>query len=542
MRNLASFLRLAGRFLPAILVLTAPATAQAEDASPYRLRLRSRVEAPDHPGRFALVEKAEAWSPNQTALIVCDMWDAHHCLNAVRRGAEMAPTMERVLKAARGRGATIIHAPSDCMEFYKGHAARRRAIEVPRASNIPAGIGSWCDRIPAEERGKYPIDQTDGGEDDDPAEHAAWAEKLAGMGRNPKLPWKSQTDLLTIDESRDFITAGGEEVWSILESRGIKNVILMGVHLNMCVLGRPFGLRQLAKNGRNVVLMRDLTDTMYNPARAPFVGHHAGTDLMVEHVEKFVCPSISSDQILGGTPFRFKGDARPRIAFLIDEDEYRTEVSLPAFASSHLTKDYRVTYLLGSSRDPDDLPAIGELEGADGLLVSARRRLFPPAQVEALRRFVAAGKPVIGIRTASHAFAPRKGKVPPEGHAAWEAFDAEVLGGNYQNHHAESPPVVVTLAPGSKDHPILAGVDPARVRGHGSLYKVRPLASTTTPLLIGSIPGQEPEPVAWTNQPASRNRVFYTSLGQIDDFGSEDFNRLLANAIRWSLGRGETRP
>jgi hypothetical protein len=58
-----------------------------------------------------------------------------------------------------------------------------------------------------------------------------------------------------------------------LESRRIDNVILMGVHLNMCVSGRPFGLRQMAKNGKHVVLMRDMTDTMYNPARWPFVSH-----------------------------------------------------------------------------------------------------------------------------------------------------------------------------------------------------------------------------------------------------------------------------
>jgi hypothetical protein len=76
----------------------------------------------------------------------------------------------------------------------------------------------------------------------------------------------------------------------------------------MCVLGRPFGLRQMAKNGRDVVLMRDMTDTMYNPARSPHVSHFAGTELMVEHVEKYVCPTITSDQVLGGAPFRFKGD------------------------------------------------------------------------------------------------------------------------------------------------------------------------------------------------------------------------------------------
>ena len=293
------------RRLPALLMIAV--TAPALGAEPMALRLRSRAEVA---GTLARTEKTATWDPKRTAIIVCDMWDLHHCLNAVRRETEMAPTMERVLKAARARGATIIHAPSGCMDAYKDHPARRHATATPRSKTAPAEIGSWCYKIPSEERGAYPIDQSDGGEDDDPAEHKAWAEKLAAMGRNPKAPWKSQTDALTIVDD-DYISDDGREVWSILEARGIEHVILMGVHLNMCVLGRPFGLRQMAKNGKDVALMRDLTDTMYNPARSPNVSHFAGTRLMIGHVEAYVCPTITSDQVVGGSPFRYKGDETP---------------------------------------------------------------------------------------------------------------------------------------------------------------------------------------------------------------------------------------
>ena len=81
-------------------------------------------------------------------------------------------------------------------------------------------------------------------------------------------PWTRQAAALTVDDSVDYVTDKGAECWNILHAGGIKNVVLLGVHTNMCVVGRPFGLRQLVRGGRhNVVLMRDMTDTMYNPAR-----------------------------------------------------------------------------------------------------------------------------------------------------------------------------------------------------------------------------------------------------------------------------------
>src|SRR5262249_24387337 len=159
----------------------------------------------------------------------------------------------------------------------------------------------------------------DGGEDDDPAEHRAWAKKLEGMGRNPRAPWKSQIDTLKI-ENEDFISDSGQEIWSVLAQRQIDQVVLVGVHTNMCVLGRPFGLRQRAKNGRPVSPMRARTDTMYTPARAPYVSHFTGTDLIVEHIEKWVCPTVTSDQVLGGKPFRFVADRRPHVAIVMAED------------------------------------------------------------------------------------------------------------------------------------------------------------------------------------------------------------------------------
>lgn len=288
-----------------ILLALAVVAAAEEKALTLNLEQRLRVPKGDE---FAVVSRKVQWLPGKTALIVCDMWDAHHCLNAVRREEELVPVMDKVIAKARDLGVLIIHAPSSCMEPYKDHPARKRALAAPTAKTLPKEIEKWCYKIPAEEKGKYPIDQTDGGEDDDPKEHAEWHAKLAAMGRNPKAPWKSQHAGLSIDGARDIISDSGIEIWNVLEARGIDNVILVGVHTNMCVLGRPFGLRQMAKNGKNVVLMRDMTDTMYNPAMPPKVSHFKGTELIIEHIEKYVCPTITSDQFIGGTPFRFKGD------------------------------------------------------------------------------------------------------------------------------------------------------------------------------------------------------------------------------------------
>ncbi len=290
-----------GFFVLMILAATMTTTHAMARGDDFALTLRSQELRAESGSDYQRTEKAASWKPSETAIIVCDVWDRHHCLNAVRRMTEFLPRMDALLKEARSRGAVIIHSPSDCMPSYEGHPARVRAMQVPVSPVLPADAAFWCSQIPAEEQALYPIDQSDGGEDDDPSEHKEWAAKLAAEGRNPGMPWKAQNEAITIDSEKDYLSDRGDEVFNILEARGIRNVILVGVHTNMCVLGRPFGLRQMVRSGRNVVLARDLTDCMYNPARWPYVDHFTGNDLIVSHVERFVCPTITSDQILGGS-------------------------------------------------------------------------------------------------------------------------------------------------------------------------------------------------------------------------------------------------
>lgn len=497
--------------------------------------LRSQTETAADSGRYHTVEQSEQWQAGQTAVIVCDMWDLHHCLNATRRGQELAPRMNEFLKKARQQGVTIIHAPSSCMEFYQDHPARKRAQAVPRAAQLPEEIGAWCHQIPSEQDGEYPIDQSDGGEDDDPDEHARWAQKLKDMGRNPGSPWKRQTAALEIDPQQDYISDSGEEIWSVLESRNISNVMLVGVHTNMCVLGRPFGLRQMARNGKHVVLVRDLTDTMYNPLRKPYVSHFTGTDLIVSHIERHVCPTVTSDQLLGGKPFRFEKDVRPTVLVVIAEREYRTNETLPPFAISELGKQFRVEFVFANEQERNDLPGIERLEQADCLLLSVRRRVLPTAQMDLIRKYLQSGKPIVGIRTANHAFLLRK-QAPPEGFADWQTWDHDVFGGSYSNHYGTGPKVQVSIAEGASDQPILKGVDTSQLAGFGSLYQVAPLAKGTNALLMGKIEGKPAEPIAWTYRHLGGGKSFYTSLGHIDDFQQPQFRRLLRQAVCWAAG------
>lgn len=287
------------------------------------LHARTRVETKPGSGQFNAVTQPLEWEPSRTAIVVCDMWNEHWCKGATRRVAEMAPRMNDVLVAARKRGVLIIHCPSDTMKFYEGTAERERAHRAPHVAT-KALLKKGCG-VDGKREGHLPIDDSDGGCDCDPP---------CKQGS----PWTHEIDTLKI-EPPDAITDSAEAVY-LMKERGIENVIVMGVHANMCVLGRPFAIRQLVQQGFHVVLMRDLTDTMYNSRSAPHVSHFTGTDLVVEHIEKHWCPSITSVDFLGGKEFRFSEDHRPRVVIVMAEPEYSTDQTLPKFAAEELEKSF----------------------------------------------------------------------------------------------------------------------------------------------------------------------------------------------------------
>jgi type 1 glutamine amidotransferase len=337
--------------------------------------------------------------------------------------------------------------------------------------------------------------------------------------------------------------------------KGIKNVILAGVHTNMCVIGRSFGLRNMKRIGMNVVLMRDMTDTMYDPASEPRVSHFTGNSLMNEYIEKYVCPTMVSSDLTRKKQFRFKDDNRPIVAFIMAEDEYRADQRLPEFAHDLLLKknvncEFAIGKPVAKGEGRHNIENLQILEDADLAVVFARRRALEPDKMAALKRYVESGKPVLGIRTASHAFDP-KGNIPREGGtgeaakdktndflANWTEFDKDILGGNYQGHHGHlKQGTAVMPVPGMEKSVLLKGVDPEGFASPNWLYKNRPLRSNNAQvLLLGSVPGQPAEPVFWVNE-NKYGKAIYTSLGHWDDWKIESFRNLMFNSVDYLLNR-----
>ncbi|MBN82562.1 MAG: nicotinamidase [Planctomycetaceae bacterium] len=489
-----------------------------------QLKLRSREETAVGSGYFHVVERQVQWDLKRTALLICDMWDSNGCVPAIERSLEMPRRMNQVTRIARQRGATIIHAPSSVVDFYKDTPQRQRALHLPIARNKPEGLDSWCHRTDDRDL-DYPIE-------------------VKGCCCPTPCPPESYQEItrqmaaLEIHKD-DVISASGSEIWNLFEHRGIDNLIIMGVHTNMCVLGRPFGIRNMVRFGKNVALMRDLTDTIYGPHAAPYVSHFTGTDLIVEHIERNWCPTLTSTAFTGTPEFRFQADRRPHIVLVMAEDEYKAAHTLPAFARKHLGKEYRVTFLSSNPQDRHDISGIETLDHADLAIFSIQGRLLPKEQLAHVRKFCRSGKPLIGIGPIRSAFCLPDDK-PPTGHHAWPEFNRDILGTNDSGRPELGPGFTVTAPPGTSVRRFLQDVDVAELRGSHLLFTSQPLVDSATAILQGAIAGKQPQPVAWTNTNIYGGRVFYTSLGHHDNFHQPAFERLLLNAIHWALGRSSS--
>jgi hypothetical protein len=242
---------------------------------------------------------------------------------------------------------------------------------------------------------------------------------------------------------------------------------------------------------------------------------------------------------------------RKLIVFIAAENEYQAWRTLPEFGQKLADQyGFQCEYLTSSSDDKDPnrfyIPRLERIRGADLVVLYARRRALPREQMQLIRDYLDAGKPLIGIRTASHAFdanppAPKAGSSTtaakpalPDGLEQWKTFDQDVLGCSYHGHYGAGIPTGVSVVREKKGHPILTGV-PERFESPSWLYELAPLAPTAEALLLGNIPGKEAEAVLLTNTYKHGSRIVYTSLGHWDDFKLPPFQRVLVNSVFWTM-------
>jgi type 1 glutamine amidotransferase len=256
-------------------------------------------------------------------------------------------------------------------------------------------------------------------------------------------------------------------------------------------------------------------------------------------------------EVLGTSAQAAESKPRKTLVFILAEQEYRAWRTVPEFGQTLEDKyGFQCEYLTSSTDDKDPnrffIPRMEKVKQADLVVLYARRRALPREQMQILKDYLDSGKPLIGIRTASHAFdanlaVPKGGGAPvaanitlPEGLEQWKTFDKEVLGCSYHGHYGSGIITAVSVIPEKKRHPILTGV-PETFDSPSWLYEVAPLAPTAEALMMGKIPGKAPEAVLLTNTYKRGSRIVYTTLGHWDDFKIPAFQRILINSVFWTM-------
>lgn len=228
------------------------------------------------------------------------------------------------------------------------------------------------------------------------------------------------------------------------------------------------------------------------------------------------------------------------IVFLVsqDPDNYEAHRTIPVFADQLQDKFKIGTRVLVAEgeRTSSEFPAIETLDSADLLVIFCRRLALPEDQMNRIQNFVKEGKPVLGIRTAHHAFSVFSENIPA-GYEDWPGFAEEVLGCENRGYGPVEAGTEINVVTGQVNHPIIQGVSDPYWHSDGNLYNVAPLLDPDAEILLtGLIPGSEQyEPVAWTRKNEYEGDVFYTSLGHPSDFDDKDFIKILNQAIAWLL-------
>jgi hypothetical protein len=270
----------------------------------------------------------------------------------------------------------------------------------------------------------------------------------------------------------------------------------------------------------------------------------------------------------------YEGKAGPgkgkHIVLVSGDEEYRSEEALPQLGkilAKHHGFKCTVLFAIDPKTgliDPDNksnIPGLKALKNADLMILFTRLRDLPDEQMKHIVDYVESGKPIIGMRTATHAFELKSKTYAKYDWNAkdWEGgFGRQVLGEKWINHHGGhgSESTRGILAKGAADHPIMKGIKDGDIWGPTDVYAVRlPLPAACKPLVLGQVvagmkatdkpvAGKKNDPmmpVAWTTTHKiardndKKPRVFTTTMGASTDLLNEGLRRLLVNAAYWAL-------
>jgi len=206
-----------------------------------------------------------------------------------------------------------------------------------------------------------------------------------------------------------------------------------------------------------------------------------------------------------------------RVCLVSGSLEYDSNTSMPILQTRLEKKGAVCSRAFIVGHDESRLPGLEHLETTDVMVLFTRRLKLTGAELDRFKKYCQSGKPIVGLRTASHAV------------QTWLDLDKEVFGGDYASHFGQGV-TTVKIVESAKKHPILEGVEP--FTSEGSLYKNTKIAKDCEVLLTGSIPNIT-MPVAWTRS-YKGGRIVYTSLGHPKDFENENFLRLVENAVFWA--------
>jgi len=284
-----------------------------------------------------------------------------------------------------------------------------------------------------------------------------------------------------------------------------------------------------------------------------------------------VLGSVSCASMKADNPWVvFKGKDGPgkgkHIVFVTGDEEYRSEDSMPQLAKIiALHHGFKCTVLFAINKetgeiDPqtvDNIPGVKTLKTADLMVIFTRFRELPDEQMKYIIDYTDSGKPIMGLRTATHAFRYKEQKDSPFAKYSFrdKQFDGgygrQVLGetwiSHYGRHQKESTRGLI--AKGMENHPIVKGVED--IWGPSDVYGITTLHGDSKPLIMGQVlvgmnptdksnPDKQLVPVAWTKTYTGRRgkaaRIFTTTMGHGDDFRNEGFRRLLVNACYWCMG------